>query len=592
MRVPCRSGQPCFASAVTTVAIFLPIIFLKDQSGQLFSDLAIVISAATATSLLVATAVIPVAAHKFTVGMKLANQPYSWWGHFASLIMKITGTAALRWVWIVGLITTAVTVTYLAFPKTDYLPAGNRNLVFGIVIPPPGVNIDHIEQEMGEVIASRLQPYLDGTKSPKIKHYFFVARPNTMFLGARAESSKKEDIDRLLEVVQGTISGFPDSFAVVRRASLFSGVGGRTEVDINVQGSDIDSLLRAARVGFFQIPQVFNGTRARPRPGLQLAEPELQLVPKEDRMVEVGWSRSTMALMARFLGQGLFVNEYFTGEEKLDVIARVEPWSTPEELAAIPLYTPEGGVLPVSELVEIRRTAGPDQIRRLDRRRTVTLEMRPPPGMPLEEVIDKIKREIVPSMERVLPEDGEIRLSGSADNLKSAIKSFASSFVLAVIILYLLISALFRSFIDSILVVLVLPLATVGGVLMLRVLGLPADLLTMLGFIVLLGLVVNNAILLVHQARAAERRGKSRLEAVHESVRVRLRPILMSTLTSIFGMLPLLLIPGAGSELYRGFAGVIVGGMGVSTVFTLILLPSILQLGTARHVQGSPPAPA
>ncbi|MDE0412299.1 MAG: efflux RND transporter permease subunit [Gammaproteobacteria bacterium] len=581
-----------FASAVTTVAIFLPIIFLKDQSGQLFSDLAIVISAATATSLLVASTVVPVSAYKFTTRMNLRQRARSWQDHASSFIMMITGTAALRWVWIFGLIGTAATVTYFAFPKTDYLPTGNRNLVFGIVIPPPGVNVDHIEQEMGKVIATRLQPYLDGVQSPKIKHYFFVARSGSIFLGARAQNSGKEEIDRLLEVVQGTISGFPDSFAVVRRASLFSGVGGRTEVDINVQGSNIESLLRAARVGFFEIPKVFDGVRARPRPGLQLAEPELQMEPKEDRLAEVGWNRGTMGILTRFLGQGLFVNEYFTGDEKLDVIARAEPWSTPEELAAIPLYTPKGGVLPVSELVDIRRTAGPDQIRRLDRRRTVTLELRPPPGMPLEVVIDKIQREIVPLMERELPEDGEIRLSGSADNLKQAIESFASSFILAVIILYLLISALFRSFLDSILVVLVLPLATVGGVLMLRVLGLPADLLTMLGFIVLLGLVVNNAILLVHQARGGERRGLSRHDAVQESVRLRLRPILMSTLTSIFGILPLLLIPGPGSELYRGFAGVIVGGMSVSTVFTLILLPSFLQLGRARPLPSGEMTPS
>jgi multidrug efflux pump subunit AcrB len=242
-------------------------------------------------------------------------------------------------------------------------------------------------------------------------------------------------------------------------------------------------------------------------------------------------------------------------------------------------------VLPLNELVDIKRTAGPNQIRRIDRRRTITLELRPPPGMPLEVAIEKINQEIIPLMEEQLPEDGEIILSGSADNLKTAINNFISSFFLAVIILYLLISALFRSFIDSVLVILALPLATVGGVLILQLLGLPADLLTMLGFIILLGLVVNNAILLVHQARSAERDGKTRREAVRESVRVRLRPILMSTLTSIFGMLPLLIIPGAGTELYRGLAGVIVGGMAVSTAFTLILLPSLLQLGT------SPPSP-
>ena len=203
------------------------------------------------------------------------------------------------------------------------------------------------------------------------------------------------------------VSGFPDSFAIAQKASLFSGVGGRAEIDINVQGSNIDDLLQAARVGFAKIPEVFNGARARPRPGLELAEPELQMEPKDERLAEIGWSRSMMAQIARFLGQGVFVGERFDGEKKLDVIARVEPWKTPEELAAIPLYTTDGGVLPVSELVDIKRTAGPNQIRRLDRRRTVTLELRPPDGMPLEEVIDKINQEVVPVMEQELPEDGK-----------------------------------------------------------------------------------------------------------------------------------------------------------------------------------------
>ena len=574
------------ASTLTTVAIFLPIIFLKDQSGQLFSDLAIAISAAIATSLVVACIVIPTAMYKFTANITLEDQHTNWWDRTTNFIMRITKTPAQRAFWIFGLIGISAAITYLAFPKTDYLPTGNRNLVFGIVIPPPGVNIDHIEKEMGNVIAKRMQPYIDGTKEPKIKHYFFVASAGSIFLGARAAIPNKDQVDQTLNVVRNAVTGFPDTFAIVQKASLFSGVGGRTEIDINIQGNDIDSLLRAAQVGFVQVPQVFGPkTRARPRPGLQLAEPELQMHPKEDRLVEAGWDRGTMANITRLLGQGLFVGEYFNGEEKLDIIARVQPWQTPEELAAIPLHTPNSGVLPVSELVEIKRTAGPDRIRRLDRRRTVTLELRPPQGMPLEIALNKIQQEIIPAMQPHLPDDGEIRLSGSADNLKTAIKSFIGSFVLAVIILYLLISALFRSFKDSLLVVLALPLATVGGVLMLRILNLPADLLTMLGFIILLGLVVNNAILLVHQARMTERDGKNRRDSVRESVRIRLRPILMSTLTSIFGMLPLLLIPGAGTELYKGLAGVIVGGMFVSTAFTLILLPSLLQLPDFKRHQ-------
>jgi len=129
----------------------------------------------------------------------------------------------------------------------------------------------------------------------------------------------------------------------------------------------------------------------------------------------------------------------------------------------------------------------------------------------------------------------------------------------------------------------VMPMALAGGVLGLWVLNLfsfqSLDLLTMIGFIILLGLVVNNAILLVDQTRSSEREGLSRREAVSQAVRIRARPVYMSTLTSLFGMLPLMILPGVGSEIYRGLATVIVGGMAISALFTLILLPSLLRIG-------------
>jgi multidrug efflux pump subunit AcrB len=150
---------------------------------------------------------------------------------------------------------------------------------------------------------------------------------------------------------------------------------------------------------------------------------------------------------------------------------------------------------------------------------------------------------------------------------------------------------------DSFLVLLCLPLATVGGVAAIRILNLisfqPLDLLSMIGFIILMGLVVNNAILLVHQTRTAEREGLSRENAVEQALRLRLRPIFMSTLTSLFGMLPLVLMPGTGSVIYRGLATVIVGGMSVSTIFTLVLLPSLLRVGESRLASSKEgPAPA
>ncbi|MEE8321920.1 MAG: efflux RND transporter permease subunit, partial [Gammaproteobacteria bacterium] len=284
----------------------------------------------------------------------------------------------------------------------------------------------------------------------------------------------------------------------------------------------------------------------------------------------------------------LYVGDYFDGEQTLDIILRAKQWHTPEELASIPLATPNAGVLPLAELVEVRRTVGPDEIRRINRRRTVTLQVTPPGNLSLEEALVTLQDELEPRLHEVLPEDGDTSYTGTADKLKSALRSMGSSFVLAIIILYLLMSALFRSFRDSLLVLLSIPLATIGGVLSLfmlnKILFQPMDLLTMIGFIILLGLVVNNAILLVHQARRGEREGLTRREAVQQAVNLRLRPILMSTLTSIFGMLPLLLVPGAGTELYRGLACVIVGGMLVSTLFTLLLLPSMLRIGEDKEL--------
>ena len=594
------------ASTATTVAIFLPIVFLEDEAGQLFADLALTIAMAVIASMAVALTVIPAASSKWLAREQPEDRHAGWRQGVTSAIVRLTDGPARRALWIVTLTVIPLGISLALAPRSilslvpvpervaaqlpesplalraSYLPQGNRNLVFAFIIPPPGVNIDHLEDEMGQVVAERMGPYLDGTKEPKIDAYFFVAFSRGVFMGARTEDEARTD--ELIPIVNRTIRGFPDSIAFARRASLFGGFGSGNTIDVDVQSRNIEALMEAALGGFIGISQALPGARVRPFPGLELAEPELRLVPDERRLAEAGWNREVMAAVTRALGEGLYVGDYFDGEQRLDIVVRVPRWETPEELASIPLTTP-GGVLPVSELARIERTAGPNEIRRIDRRRTVTLQVTPPEGMSLEEAIDVIGNQVVPQVEARLPDDGEVRFSGTADKLQTALRSMSGSFLLAIAILFLLMAALFRSFTDSVLVLLALPLATVGSLVALRLMNdvfgvaQPLDLLTMIGFIILLGLVVNNAILLVHQTRAMERHGLARRTAVTEAVGMRLRPIVMSTLTSIFGMLPLLLIPGAGSELYRGLAAVIIGGMCVSAAFTLLLLPSLLRIG-------------
>ena len=393
-----------------------------------------------------------------------------------------------------------------------------------------------------------------------------------------------DDIEQIVQIVNSELlAGFPDTMAFASQAPLFQNLGGGRRIDIDIQGNQVDELLRAARVGYGVVSQVLEGAQIQPTPGLTLAEPELRLIPNERHIAEAGWTRQQVGAISQAMGTGLYVGDYFNGQKRLNVFLRTTDWESPEELAAIPLFTPAAGVQPLGKLVDIERTAGPSSIRRVNRKRTITLQVTPPDNVSLEEAISIIKEQAEPAILAELTDNGSIEYRGTAEALTEALANMSQSFILALVILYLLMSALFRSFKDSLLVVFTIPLATIGGIGLLQLTNMvifqPLDLLTMIGFIILLGLVVNNAILLVYQTRIGEGEGLSRHDAVRQAVRLRLRPILMSTLTSLCGMLPLLLIPGAGAELYRGIAAVIVGGMSISTVFTLIFLPSLLQMG-------------
>lgn len=573
------------ASTVTTVAIFMPVVFLQDEAGQLFGDLAITISAAVTASLVIAITVLPTAASNWIRGSAIEDVHRHWWRWITSHIMSWTDTASRRRTWIGILTIVPLILVLLLKPSADYLPEGKRNFIFGFLIAPPGQGIETAKKEVMGVINQRLEPYINGEHRIQVENYFIgSSRGFGTFIGARAKNPA--DVDDLLENFNSEIlAGIPDTMAFANRSAIFSGARGGRRINIDLQADTFESMIGPAQAGFGMIHGVLPGASVRPLPGLELAEPELRLIPDDRRIAEVGWNRSRMATVIRAMGDGAFMGEYFDGTRRYNVIMRAEQWYSPEDLAALPVATASGEIQTIGELATVTRTAGPSQIRRVDRKRTLTLQVTPPAGMPMEEAIKAIEEKVIPMMIEQLPAHASIRMRGTAEALDEALKSMSGSFALAIVILYLLISALFRSFRDSLLVILTIPMATVGGIISLRLMdmalfasgGQQMDLLTMIGFVILLGLVVNNAILLVYRARDGEREGMSRRDAVESAVRLRLRPILMSTMTSIFGMLPLMLVPGSGTELYRGMATVIVGGMLVSALFTLVLLPSLLR---------------
>jgi multidrug efflux pump subunit AcrB len=582
------------ASTATTVAIFMPVIFLENEAGQLFSDLAVTISAAVVASLLVAVTVLPTAASNWIKGEAIDDHHRHWWRWVTDHIMNWTETPRKRWTWVGCLTVIPVVVGLSMIPPADYLPEGKRNFFFGVMITAPGLGMETAKEELVGVVADRLEPYLSGEKQPQLEQYFLgTSRGWGTFIGG--EAVNRNEFDELLRAFNSEVmTGFPDTFGFVGRAPVFGGSRGGRKIDIDLSAESFESLLVAGQTGFYILMQEMPDAQIQPLPGLELAEPEIRLIPDDRKIAEVGWNRTMLSTAVRAMGDGAFLGEYFDGTRRYNVIMRAENWLSPEELGAIPVATATGGVQSLGELVRVTRTAGPSSIRRIDRKRTLTLQVTPPAHMSMEEALTIIQERVAPPVLASMPEDGTVKYRGTAEALDEALTSMTGSFILAIVILYLLISALFRSFKDSLLVILTIPMATVGGIVSLRLVdlalfasgGQPMDLLTMIGFVILLGLVVNNAILLVYRARDAEREGMDRRSAVESAIRLRLRPILMSTTTSLFGMLPLLLMPGAGTELYRGMASVIVGGMLVSTLFTLILLPSLLRMNEEKSVAG------
>ncbi|WP_295310936.1 efflux RND transporter permease subunit, partial [Roseobacter sp.] len=255
-----------------------------------------------------------------------------------------------------------------------------------------------------------------------------------------------------------------------------------------------------------------------------------------------------------------------------------------QDIGNYPVVTPGGEIVPVSALADVVVTAGPTEIRHRDRLRTVTLEVRPSDALPLEAAVELLEAEVVSVLtERGLPDGIRVSVSGTADQLSQTWDAIQINLAVALVIVFLVMAILFESFVLPLVILISVPVAAAGGVGGLALLNTfqtqPLDMLTLLGFIILVGIVVNNAILIVHQTLYHLRdEGMPPIEAIEEATRNRIRPIFMSTLTSVFGMLPLVVFPGEGSELYRGLGAVVVGGLSMSAFLTLLTVPPLLRL--------------
>ena len=668
------------ASTLTTVVVFVPVLLIEQQVGQLFRDLAIAICASVLISYVVSVLVIPSAAALLLKPRErregsdaTPSRGPAWWNkagatvarynvfrHVPNLVADTVHRINGSWLLRVGVVGLSLVLVFagvaVLLPPFDYLPKGNRNIVFGLVLTPPGYNMEQ-KGRIADTIVENVRPYYEAggqvlagevsveeaeerlptapvmdpdspikqVTPPPLENYFIVSRGETVFHGGISLDDEKV-VDIVPLFGKATADAAPGSFAFAFQLPLFRlGGGSGAAVKIDVVGENLDEVTRSAGAMFGGLIGAFGPeTPIQPAPAsFNIRAPELSVVTDQERASDVGLTETDIGRVVQANGDGIILRDAYKFPDELrDVVVIAKDavgQQSMTDLGSAPAATPYGRTVALGEVANLQYTQAPAEIRRVGGERAVTLEVTAPPGMPLGTAVEKIESTIAGLRQAgAVPPTVNVDVAGTADALSDIFQTLlgdgtllgtlSSSAFIALVIVYLLMCVLFQSWSYPLVIMATVPLATFGGFLGLFLVNLWSgsdrylpttnlDVLAMLGFIILAGTVVNNAILIVEQASNFLRMSPGELEdacvdcggdmtktgigprrAITEGVRSRVRPIFMSTLTSVLGMLPLVLVPGSGTELYRGLGAVVVGGLFVSTLFTLFVTPALLSV--------------
>ncbi|QQR90807.1 MAG: efflux RND transporter permease subunit [Myxococcales bacterium] len=586
------------ASTATTTAVFVPVIGWQGEVGQLLRDVAIAISFAVIISLFVSVWAIPSLAAQL-LKKPVSEDRFAGLAHFGER-MRDGITTITQWlvakswrsIFVVSsamLISSAI--AWFMLPPFEYLPAGNRNLVFGILVPPPGVSLEELDS-VGRQVQSEIKKHQHKSVGgyPSVERSFFVGTPNTAYSGGLAEDPTR--VKDMLPLFSKVHSSIPGMISFTTQASLFSrGGDGNRSIDIDILGSDLGELGQVGGMLFASLMQSMPGAQMRPLPSLDSGTPELHWYPRRDQSAGLSIDATELGRIVDTYADGSIVGELsVAGESLYDVVVRARKrngdlYETNNDLLAAPVIADNGAITTLGAVAESKEELGPTVIRRIERRRAITLRVSPPDDLALEDAIRHIKEKAIAPMaaKHQIPANVDLELSGTASDLDIARDRFAMILLLALIICFLLLAALFENFLAPVVILTTVPLAAAGGVLGLRFVDAflapqPLDLMTAMGFLILIGVVVNNAILVVEEALFLLREGHDLTSSIVQGVKSRIRPIFMTTFTSLAGLTPMVLFPGSGSELYRGVGAIVLGGLALSSVLTLFIVPALFVL--------------
>ena len=593
------------ASTTTTVLVFAPILFVVQEAGQLYSDIAIAISAAIITSMLVAIFVVPVAlanvSKKDAIDEEHQYQLSDKWLDFVNVFIESKQKARI---YAIGIAVLVLSLAYTLMPAAEYLPEGEEPKAFSMMIAPPSYNLSQMKA-IGDELREYFDSYINAspddfengkTSMPPLAYYSMsVSVSRIWFLSAPVDH---DNIRQMMNAITEKFESYPGMRAFSSRGSIISSNdGGTRAVAVDIAGPSIIELYQAAEAVYQAAEQAFENPQINSNPGsLSLNQPMIEIKPRWDRVTELGLSSSELRYAISALSDGAYVDEFILDDEKVDIFLFSSAGNQQNitQLANSPIITPVGTVMPLNALTDLKISKSSNSVRRVDGNRTVTVYIIPPRNVALETAEQIVRTEMLPSLwqQGKIAQGIMVSISGAADQLESTRSSLSKNFIISIIISYLLLVAIFTHWRYPLFILATVPLGMAGGLLglitvngvnaLLDTIGLssfhqPFDMITMLGFLILLGTVVNNPILIVDETRKyLNQQVATVTEAVRHAVKKRLMPILMSTATTIFGLAPLVFIPGEGTELYRGVGIIVLTGIMFSTLLSLSFLPALL----------------
>ncbi|TPH12117.1 efflux RND transporter permease subunit [Litorilituus lipolyticus] len=590
------------ASTATTILVFAPILFVQQEAGQLYSDIAIAISGAIIASMLVAIFVVPVAIANF--GSKKTKEQLqlssSWLRFVDFFITKKSRAITTVSVFAIG----TLGLAYYLMPAAEYLPEGEEPKAFSIMIAPPSYNLSEMKR-IGSELRKYFDNYIDNetddfangiTNMPPLGYYSMSISAGRIWMMSRP--SDPDNIQAMMDAITQKFKSYDNMRAFSSRGSIISSNdGGTRAVAVDISGPNLIELYQAAEAVYQQAELLFDNPQINSQPrSLSLDQPLIEVKPRWSRLAELGLSNSELGYAISAFSDGAYIDEFILDDDKIDMFMFSSAGNEQNitQLANSPIITPSGKVMPLSALADMHASYSSDSLRRVDGNRTVSVYIIPPRNVALEDAEEVVRSQLLTSLlqQGKIAQGINLTISGAADQLEATKSSLSSNFIISIVLSYLLLVAIFTHWRYPLFILTTIPLGMAGGLLglifvndanaLLAQIGLssfhqPLDMITMLGFLILLGTVVNNPILIVDQTRKnMQQQGARIVDAVKSAVEKRLMPILMSTSTTIFGLAPLVFIPGDGTELYRGVGIIVLSGIIFSTVLTLTFLPALL----------------